>query len=86
MRYHNIGFQWSTLNKKYELVKYDKHNGEEIHYVIAFFDRDNEGYNMRTVGDRFFLDKDAWIVAKCAMHFLGEIFQLENEGEQDARD
>jgi hypothetical protein len=41
-----------------------KRHGEEHCCVVAFFDKDKECYNMRTIGDRFFEDKDAWIVGK----------------------
>ena len=50
--------------------------------VIAFFDKDKEGYDMRTIGDRFFEDKDAWIVGKYALGFLNAIFDIEKEEEE----
>ena len=37
---------------------------------------------MRTIGDRFFDDKDAWIVGKYALGFLNEIFKIEKEEEE----
>jgi hypothetical protein len=30
-----------------------------------------------TVGDRFFEDKDAWVVGKYGLEFLNEIFEIE---------
>jgi hypothetical protein len=51
-------------------------------YVIALFDKDNEGYNMRTIGDRFFEDKDAWVVGKHAIEFLNAIFEIERIEEE----
>ena len=77
MRLGKIGFQWGELNQKYELVSY--HDDGQTHHVIAFFEKHREGYDMRTVGDRFFQDDDAWIVGKHAMMFLEEVFRKETE-------
>ena len=54
----------------------------EYCYVVAFFDKDKEGYDMRTVGDRFFEDKDAWVVGKYALGFLNAIFEIEKVEEE----
>ena len=51
-------------------------------YVIAFFDKNKEGYDMRTIGNRFFEDKDAWVVGKYALEFLNAIFQIEQDEEE----
>jgi hypothetical protein len=50
--------------------------------VIAFFDKDKEGYDMRTIGDRFFEDKDAWVVGKYGLEFLNAIFEIEQQEEE----
>jgi hypothetical protein len=50
--------------------------------VVAFFDKGKEGYDMRTVGDRFFSDKDAWVVGKYALEFLNAIFQIEKDEDE----
>jgi hypothetical protein len=50
--------------------------------VIAFFDKGKECYSMRTVGDRFFEDKDAFVVAKYGLEFLNEIFEIEKQEEE----
>jgi hypothetical protein len=83
MRFRNIEFRWSKCNNKYELVKWYHNNcsGQENCYVIAFFDKDKECYNMRTVGDRFFEDKDAFVVAKYGLEFLNAIYYIEKEEE-----
>jgi hypothetical protein len=73
MRFRDIEFRWSKCNNKYELVKW---YGETC-CVVAFFDKNKEGYDMRTIGDRFFEDKDAWVVGKYALEFLNEIFEIE---------
>jgi hypothetical protein len=80
MKFRDIEFRYSQLNKKYELVRFYR-DGEdkEYCYVIAFFDKDKEGYNMTTVGNRFFEDKDAWVVGKHAIEFLNEIFMIEQD-------
>ena len=83
MRFRNIEFRWSSINKKYELVKwYTNDGGGEYCYTIALFDETKEGYDMRTVGSRFFEDKDAFIVGKHAIQFLNAMFyELEREKE-----
>lgn len=78
MRHGNVEFRWSGLNKAYELLLWD---GDTC-IVTAFFDKGEEGYDMRTVGARFFLDKDSWMVAKHAMSFLEELFASEDSSEQ----
>ena len=84
MRFRDIEFRWSKCNNKYELVKWYQSNGsgQENCYVIAFFDKDKEYYNMRTVGDGFFEDKDAWVVGKYALGFLNAIFEIEKVEEE----
>jgi len=87
MRFRNIQFRWSTCNKKYELVKWylaevDGCEEREYCYVVAFFDEHKEGWDMRTVGDRFFEDKDAWVVGKHAIEFLNAMFAVEREEEE----
>jgi hypothetical protein len=87
MRFRNIEFRWSTYNKKHELVKWYKTKVDGCEernycYVVAFFDEHKEGYDMRTVGDRFFEDKDAWVVAKSAMSFLQDTFEIEKVEEE----
>ena len=83
MRFRNIEFRWSTYNKKHELVKWYKVEDRNYCYVVAFFDKDKEGYyDLRTVGDRFFEDKDAWVVGKHAIEFLNAMSkELRNEEE-----
>jgi len=75
MRYKNIEFLYSETNEKFELVKWEG----ETNYVIAFFDMNKEGYDMRTVGDRFFKYHDAWFVGKRALAFLNDMFDVVSE-------
>jgi len=87
MRFRNIEFRWSSVNKKYELVKWyeaevDGCEKREYCYVIAFFDKGKECYDMRTIGDRFFEDKDAWVVGKYGLEFLNEIFEIERQEDE----
>jgi hypothetical protein len=82
MRFRDIEFRWSKLNNKYELVKWQECEGKEYCYVIAFFDKGKESYDMRTIGDRFFEDKDAWVVGKYGLEFLNEIFEIERIEEE----
>jgi hypothetical protein len=87
MRFRDIEFRWSTYNKKHELVKWYKTKVDGCEernycYVIAFFDEHKEGYDMRTVGSRFFEDKDAWVVGKHAIEFLNAMFAVEREEEE----
>ena len=82
MRFRNIEFRWSKLNNKYELVKWYPQTHGETCCVVAFFDKDTECYNMRTIGDRFFEDKDAFVVAKYGLEFLNAIYYIEKEEEE----
>ena len=82
MRFRDIEFRWSNCNNKYELVRWRQNTNSETCYVIAFFDKDKECYNMRTIGDRFFEDKDAWVVGKYALEFLNAIFQIEQDEDE----
>ena len=83
MRFRKVEFRWSKYNNKYELVRwYEDSLDKEYCYVIAFFDETKDGYDMRTVSDRFFEDKDAWIVGKHAIEFLNAMFyELKKEDE-----
>lgn len=87
MRFRNIEFRWSNCNNKYELVKWYPaqivgSTKEEYCYVVAFFNKHTEGYDMRTIGDRFFEDKDAFVVAKYGLEFLNAIFEIEKVEEE----
>ena len=83
MRFRDIEFRWSKFNNKYELVKWYKDcNQKELCYVVAFFDKGSECYDMRTIGDRFFEDKDAWVVGKYGLEFLNEVFEIERIEEE----
>ena len=77
MRFRKIEFRFSKYNNKYELVSWYECDGKEVCYVIAFFDKGKEGYDMRTISSRFFEDKDAWVVGKYGLEFLNEIFEIE---------
>jgi len=90
MKFRNIEFRWGETNKKYELIQWYKgpqiketgtYEIKDYCCVVAFFDKGKEGYDMRTVGDRFFSDKDAWVVGKYALEFLNAIFQIEKDEE-----
>ena len=75
MRKGNIEFRWSEINQLYELVKWQKYTC----FTVAFFLKHKEGYDMETVGDRFFLDHDAWVVGKHAIKFLNDCFDIAKE-------
>jgi len=84
MRFRDVEFRWSKFNNKYELVRwYKDNNDKEFCYVVAFFDETKDGdYDLRTVGNRFFEDKDAWIVGKHAIEFLNAMsYELQKEKE-----
>ena len=82
MRFRNIEFRWSTYNKKHELVKWYKSEERNYCYVVAFFDKTNSGWDMRTISSRFFEDKDAFVVVKYAIEFLNETFEIEKNEEE----
>ena len=83
MRFRNVEFRWCKFNEKYELVKWYKNNIGGINcYTLALFEKGKEGWDMRTIGDRFFEDKDAWVVGKSAMSFLQDTFEIEKQEEE----
>ena len=88
MRFRNIEFRWSNCNKKYELVKWNTPTEDSFFkdptcYVVAFFDKDKEGYyDLRTIGSRFFEDKEAFIVGKHAIEFLNAMSQQLRDEEE----
>jgi len=78
MRLRDVEFRFDKINKKYELVKWNS----DTCYTLAFFIEAEEGYDMRTVGNMFFEDKDTWVVGKHAIEFLNAMFyevQKEND-------
>ena len=83
MRFRDIEFRWCSFDKKYEIVKWYSGCGDkEYCCVVAVFDETQEGYDMRTIGSRFFEDKDAFIVGKHAIQFLNAMFyELKKEDE-----
>ena len=74
MRKGNIEFRWSECNRLHEIVKWQNTTSC---YTIAFFRKHEEGYYMETIGERFFEDHNAWIVAKYGMQFLNACFNDE---------
>ena len=82
MRFRDIEFRWSKCNNKYELVKWYPQTHGETCCVVAFFDKDKEGYDMRTIGTRFFEDKDAWVVGKYGLEFLNAISAIQKEEDE----
>ena len=91
MKFRNIEFRWSETNNKYELVQWYKgpqiketvtYEFKDYCFVVAFFDKGKEGYDMRTISSRFFQDKDAFVVGKYAIEFLNETFKIEKDEEE----
>ena len=77
MRYGRFSFLWSDTNNGYEIVEWD--HEYKYCWVIAFFDKVSEGYDMRTVGARFTESGyDAFKLAQMAFDWLAE-----NEGDDD---
>ena len=84
MKFRNVEFRWSKFNEKYELVKWYKNDIGGVNcYTLALFEKGKEGWDMRTVGDRFFEDKDAWVVGKYGLEFLNAIFEIEEDESED---
>ena len=71
-RINDIEFKWSDINKSWELCAWTG----DAKIVIAFFDEDREGYDMQTVGNRFF-EFDAFEAGRIAMTFLEAKFKIE---------
>jgi len=74
-----LEFGWSEGNQKWELCQIMDMGGK---IVIAFFDSNSEGYDMRTVGARFFEHDGAFHAGKMAMKWLELLHELEDgDGE-----
>lgn len=77
-RFKDIEFEWSDMNKMYQLLQWD----EKYKYVIAFFKKDKEGFYMETIGRRYQdalrHDADAVIVVtEYAFDFLNAVNKFE---------
>ena len=68
-----LEFIYSEANKMWEICAFLDNGGK---YVIAFFEKDKEGYEMRTVGNRFF-NHDSFNIGKKAIEFLDMLFEIE---------
>lgn len=71
-RINDIEFKWSDFNLLWELCAWLG----ESKIVIAFFLRTSEGYDMQTVGNRFF-EYDAFDAGRIAMKFLEAEFEFD---------
>lgn len=76
MRLGDIEFRCGPPNDKPKLIRWHK---PRRCAVIAFFEKGSEGYDMLTVGERFFKDENAWIVGKHALAFLNAVFAHEDK-------
>ncbi len=54
-RVDNIEFRWCVTNNSYELVRWYQPELKDKEYcvVICFFNKQSEGYDMTTVGNRY---------------------------------
>lgn len=78
IRLGNFGVRWSSFNMGYEFVRYE--GNTESHYVIAFYRETSEGYDLRTVGDRFWQHgTDSMILAGAFMETLTKYKMLEED-------
>ena len=77
MRLGNIELRKSNISGRWQLVRHDttviEGETKPIVYVVADFHAHKEGYDMHTVGERFFMDPDAYRLAKHAIVFLNGI-------------
>jgi hypothetical protein len=56
LRVENIEFRWSETNKSFELIQWMQNSDTTLPdycFVIAFFDKTKDRYDMRTVGARY---------------------------------
>ncbi|MBW2675592.1 MAG: hypothetical protein JRD89_19655 [Deltaproteobacteria bacterium] len=84
MRLRKTEFKFSTVNNQHEIVMWNETGFEtdsETCYTVASFKRTSEGYDMVTVGDRFFKTEDNFLVAKHAIRFLQELFDITNNDD-----
>ncbi|MEA1980882.1 MAG: hypothetical protein U9N54_07910 [candidate division Zixibacteria bacterium] len=84
-RIDNIEFRWSNYNKKYELVQWKKwgdHENGEFRFVLAFYNKGSEGYEISFVGDRPFKVEDTnllWKMLKFGQNVCNAEFDMEEE-------
>jgi hypothetical protein len=92
MRKNNIEFRKSGVrdskgyipeNRDPELIEweYDETNKKEYCFTLCWFKKDNEGYYMETIGDRFFNSTEPEVVmlmGKYALKILNAEFDVEN--------
>ena len=86
-RVDNIEFRWSVTNDSFELVRWiqpqvDLTRDTEYCVVICFFNKQSEGYNMKTVGNRYAHCLKEWAdilvpVTVYASEYLENEFTLE---------
>lgn len=83
MRLNDIEFRYSETNKRYELIQWVSRDipNRPFCISIAYFERTSDGYDMITVGDRFFQDEDAWKIGQVAMQFMNVLFKEDQEAE-----
>ena len=84
-RVNNLEFRWSKTNNSYELVRWFQRGEKKSDYciVICFFDKHKEGYNMRTVGERYITAlEDYWDTAKPLTRYAFDYLQAEFDLEE----
>ena len=82
MRYNNVEFKPATVDRHAEIVacNYSESLDKENYITLCWIKRDNEGYYMKTIGDRYveYEDMEALNhVAKYAMRSLNVQFEFE---------
>lgn len=83
----NLEFKWSDHNSRFEIIEVFScdneeccgKDGKESCIVIAYWQKNNEGYYLQFVGDRPFhsaIDReDFWRLAKFGQHYLNALFE-----------
>lgn len=80
IKLRNVIFYWSDENQRYELVQHNHFDDADYYPLLAWYEKNDYGYEMRIVQPSlFFANKDAWTVGKLAISFLYDMFAKEEE-------
>jgi hypothetical protein len=81
-RINDLEFRYSDFNKSYEIVQWVERAApkDEHCFVLCFYNRGSEGYNIEFVGDRPFDLEDQsafWSLLRFGQKVLDATFELE---------
>lgn len=83
MKKGKFDFEYSKHNERHEIVCWQEYEGKKTCYTICFFEKDEDSYNMVTVGSRLVYhhgtQEDLMALIKYAFTVLEAEFELNEE-------